>query len=245
MDPARWIVVDWIGTATNIRATAVPALERFGKRCRLNADWDHVMDACGMVQRIALDRIVAGEDPWRPQWQIIQDAIVATLEECGIRVEEIPQEAFTDLARFIAFMKPWDDAAHGVAMLRQLLPVALYSLSSLDALKLQTAEADITFDRLISAESYRSYPPAPEGFAGAARELGVPASETVFLSAHPPMLRGAAEAGMQVMQILRPMHETRLPYFEPTADLPLVARPRDLPSAAEWLAANLPRQRVA
>jgi FMN phosphatase YigB (HAD superfamily) len=239
LSPISWILVDWIGTITDIRSTVVPELERFGKRCRIHADWDHFMDAWGLVQRIFLDRIVSGESPWRPQAEILLDAFKETLLEAGGDVNQVPLSALQYLVRFTAYMKPWDDSRDGIAMLRVLAPVALYSLSPLESLAMQTAEADMTFDHLISAEPYRSYPPAAEGFRGAATELEVPATEIIFLSAHPPMLRGAEAAGMQVLQIERPARNTRLILFEPTTDLHIQGKPRDLCKAAEWLAVRL------
>ncbi len=245
MRPAKWILVDWIGTTTNIRTTVIPELERFGKRCRINADWDYVMDAWGVAQRVFLDQIVAGQAPWRPQAVILIDAFRATLTQVGVNFDEIPKLALEDLGRFSANMKPWSDAQDGIAMLRQIRPVALYSLSPLDSLQMQTREADLDFDRLISAEPYQSYPPSPDGFIGAATELQVSPEQIVFFSVHPPMLRGAENAGMQVIQIDRPMRETRLTLFEPTADLHIQARPRDLQKAAEWLTTHLPTERYS
>jgi len=236
MGPATWLLVDWIGTTTNIRATVVPELERFGKRCRIQADWDHFMDAWGVVQRVALDRVVLGEDPWRPQGPILFDAFKTTLAETGI--DQVSP------GRPAPLQRPYEAMA-GCA--RRHRPVE--ADRSRGALQPEPhgipEDADCgSRARFRPPHQRRTVPvlsASPEGFAGAAKELGVSPEEIVFLSAHPLMLRGAATAGMQVVQIERPMRDTRLVLFEPTADLHLAGRVKDLPRAAEWLAAHLPR----
>jgi 2-haloacid dehalogenase len=235
----RWIFMDWVGTATNVGDTVIPELERFGKRCRITADWEQVMQAWGIGHRMMMDRILAGEEPWRPQATIFLDAFRAVLARVGVDIDTVPKTALEDLGRFLLNLKPWPDTKDGVAMLRLVRPTALYSLSPREMIELQTAEADVAFDSLISAEGYQSLPPSPEGFARAAIDTGVQPGEVVFLSSHPPMLRGAVDAGMRAIQIERPIRESRVVLFQPTRDLNLLGRFADLPKAAEWLAANL------
>jgi 2-haloacid dehalogenase len=104
-------------------------------------------------------------------------------------------------------LPPHPDVKLGLEQLR----AAGWRLATLTNSILEVAEAQLQFsglrsyfDRVLSADTVRRLKPAPEPYAMAGRELGLPAGELLLVAAHSWDIAGAGAAGWKTAFLSRP-----------------------------------------
>ena len=151
----------------------------------------------------ALHSINAGERPWASLDTLHRESLDALLDEHGIgpRVDEADRE---QLVRAWHRLPAWPDSAELITRLRRRSTVVALSNGSFALLVSLAKTAGLPFEGIISAESTRSYKPAPEPYAKAAELLEVDPAGILLVAAHGWDLTGAASVGLRTAFLERP-----------------------------------------
>ncbi|WP_328733227.1 haloacid dehalogenase type II [Streptomyces caniferus] len=197
-------VFDVFGTMTDWRSGVADALAGIGGRAGLRADWPAVADAWRRRYRPVLERVLAGELPWRPLdalHRLMLDDVLAEhgLDDLGAAERDALVQAWHRLC-------PWPDAAPGLELLHDSRVVtATLSNGGVGLLARLTKQAGLRFDCILSAELAKSYKPDPAVYLMAAELLEVEPQRLLMVACHPDDLEAAAEAGLRTAYVPRPL----------------------------------------
>jgi 2-haloacid dehalogenase len=140
-----------------------------------------------------IDALLRGEHT--PYRQVGFIALDATLERAGIPHSDPEVEA---LVAAIERLEPFPDAARALASLRAKgYRLAVLSNGDPDMLERGVAHAGIPFDAVLSVAAAGSFKPDRVTYETAARALGTPPAEILFVANHVFDCVGAKAAGMR------------------------------------------------
>ncbi|MEU8995603.1 haloacid dehalogenase type II [Streptomyces caniferus] len=195
---------DVFGTMTDWRSGVADALAGIGGRAGLRADWPAVADAWRRRYRPVLERVLAGELPWRPLDALHRLMLDDVLAEHGL--DDLGTAERDALVQAWHRLRPWSDAAPGLELLHDSRVVtATLSNGGVGLLTRLTKQAGLRFDCLLSAELAKSYKPDPAVYLRAAELLEVEPQRLLMVACHPDDLEAAAEAGLRTAYIPRPL----------------------------------------
>jgi 2-haloacid dehalogenase len=139
---------------------------------------------------------------WVPPDTILQNATRANLPlaQLGARADAAVQDYF-GLWRALP---PWPDVAAGMAALHSRYTLAVLSNMSAATQAALRTQANLPFDRLLSAETVQHYKPNPAVYRMAIASLGVDASEILMVAAHNYDLNAAKAQGFRTAFVGRP-----------------------------------------
>ncbi|MFJ9469315.1 haloacid dehalogenase type II [Streptomyces caniferus] len=198
------VVFDVFGTMTDWRSGVADALAGIGGRAGLRADWPAVADAWRRRYRPVLERVLAGELPWRPLDTLHRLMLDDVLAEHGL--DDLGAAERDALVQAWHRLRPWPDAAPGLELLHDSRVVtATLSNGGVGLLARLTKQAGLRFDCILSAELATSYKPDPAVYLMSAELLEVEPQRLLMVACHPDDLEAAAEAGLRTAYIPRPL----------------------------------------
>jgi 2-haloacid dehalogenase len=102
-------------------------------------------------------------------------------------------------------LPPWPDSIAGLNRIADRLPLIGLSNASRAALLRLNAHAGLRWHQALSAETARTYKPAPEVYRLAIETAARPPERLVMVAAHAWDLRGAQALGMRTAYVQRPV----------------------------------------
>ena len=131
------------------------------------------------------------------------DSLVDLLEQDGLTGLWTDEET-KELSRIWHFLAPWEDSAAGIGKLNELgYETATLSNGNESLLSDLCAHGSLPFKYIVSAEHFGTYKPSPTIYNGAARRLGLEASECALVAAHLKDLKAARGVGMGTVYVWR------------------------------------------
>ena len=106
------------------------------------------------------------------------------------------------------FLDPWPDSSRGLAVLNQKFETATLSNGNTSLLSDLASHGPLPYKHIISAEDFGAYKPHPSVYLGAAKKLGLEASECALVAAHLGDLKAAKAVGYQAIYIDRSREES-------------------------------------
>ncbi|SFP44724.1 2-haloacid dehalogenase [Amycolatopsis arida] len=170
----------------------------------------------------SMERVNTGAAEWAHLDALHRKSLDELLAERGVAA------AFDDAARRRLVhawhrLPNWDDAAAGLARLRDRYVAAALSNGGFALLTHLVKAAALPFDCILSAELAHAYKPAPEPYLTTARLLDVRPDQVLMVACHRWDLDGARGAGLRTAFVERPgekgPHRTADRAEEVTADL--------------------------
>ncbi|MCO1655621.1 haloacid dehalogenase type II [Pseudonocardia humida] len=152
-------------------------------------------------------RIVRGERPFAPSEVIDGEAAELVAGRAGIA----DPDAVAALAAAGQRLSPWPDSRTGLARLAERFPLIGLSNADRSALLRLNAHAGLRWHQALSAESARTYKPAPAVYELAVRVAARPPERLLMVAAHAWDLRGAQAVGLRTAYVARPVGDPPAP----------------------------------
>ncbi len=187
-------VVDWHASiAAEVEQLALPGVDSadFARRWRAG-------------YRPAMDRVAKGELPWMNIDQLHRMILDAILVEQGVC--SLTPDQTRHLNRAWHRLTPWPDTCAGLERLRSRYTVCTLSNGNIGLLANMAKHANMRWDCILSAETFRAYKPEPAAYLGVAQVFDVSPSEVMMVAAHQDDLAAARSCGLKTAYIERP-HE--------------------------------------
>ncbi|MFC9132461.1 haloacid dehalogenase type II [Streptomyces sp. NPDC057099] len=146
-------------------------------------------------------RIQQGHRPYANTQVIDAEAARRVAERAGIEEPAVVDRLATAGQR----LPPWDDSVAGLEHLARRFPVIGLSNASRTALPRLNAHAGLRWHQALSAETVRTYKPAPEVYRLAVDTAGCPPERVLMVAAHAWDLRGARAVGLRTAYVRRPV----------------------------------------
>ncbi len=201
-DPrVRALFFDVFGTLFDWRTSLIASLSAFGERTGTTCDWEALVDAWRGAYVPSMARVRAGEIAWRNLDALHAESLDDLAERFGLA---LGSEERAWLVRRWHALDPWPDVAAGLAHLREGYLLSTLSNGSVALLVALARRADVRFDTILCAESFRHYKPDPETYLGAAALLGCEPHEAMLVAAHNDDLHAAAALGFRTAFVARP-----------------------------------------
>jgi 2-haloacid dehalogenase len=145
--------------------------------------------------------VLAGQG-WIPPDTILQNTTASLLptQQLGAKAPQAIQDFFA----LWQALPPWSDAAAGLQALHKHYTLAVLSNMSVATATALRAHSGLPFDKLLSAETVKTYKPDPAVYQMAISNLSVSASEILMVAAHNYDLDAAKSQGMRTAFVGRP-----------------------------------------
>lgn len=183
-------VVDWYGTIT-----------REVSELGLPVDADAFALAWRDGYQPAMARVRSGELGWTR----IDDLHRMILDDLLVRHQvEMHESARRDLNLVWHRLDPWPDAVAGLARLKKKFIITTLSNGNISLLTEMAKRAGLSWDCILSAETFRHYKPDPETYLGVCDLFGLAPSEMMLVAAHKDDLDAARALGCRTAFVARP-----------------------------------------
>ena len=190
------LVFDVFGTVVDWRVGIAQAASRHG------LPGERFADAWRARYAPSMDLVRQGRLPWMNLDALHRRSLDELLEEFGAgRLSEAER---ADLVLAWHRLPAWPDAPEGLERLRRRFLLATLSNGGVALLTNLARQADLRFDRILSAELFHHYKPDREVYLGAADRLALQASEVGMVAAHRQDLRAAQRCGLRAVFVERP-----------------------------------------
>jgi 2-haloacid dehalogenase len=197
----RALFFDAFGTLFDWRTSLIRSLNAFGERTGTACDWEALVDAWRGAYVPSMARVRAGELAWRNLDELHAASLDELVDRFGL-VLGADDRAWV-VRRWHA-LDPWPDVPAGLARLRDRYLLSTLSNGSVALLVALARRADLRFDTILCAETFRHYKPDPETYLGAAATLGCEPREAMLVAAHNDDLQAAASLGFRTAFVARP-----------------------------------------
>lgn len=214
-------VVDWRTTVTQelqLRAhrkltssssSDLPAALSTTDWARFAHDWH--------ATYITFTRSFDPSSPWKSVDAHYRDSLAQLLASHGLD-GVFSESELESLSLVWHRLQPWDDAPTALEALAALpadssgkpgkkLPLSTLSNGNVALLRDLVDFGGLAFSKLLSAETFGAYKPAPQVYHGAARELGLDTSRVALVAAHLEDLAAARACGLRTVYVERPDEE--------------------------------------
>jgi len=197
------ILFDVFGTVVDWRSSLIADLSHYGNERHIAANWVALVDAWRGAYRASMDSV--RRDPQR-RWRSLDDLHRESLERLvsAMRITGLKDEDLRHMTRAWHRLRPWRDSAEGISRLKRRFIVGTLSNGNVSLLLNMAKQADLGWDVILSAETFRHYKPDPEVYVGAARVLDLKPREVMLAAAHNDDLRAASDLGLRTAFIPRP-----------------------------------------
>ncbi|CAH0053056.1 unnamed protein product [Clonostachys solani] len=148
----------------------------------------------------------ASTDAWKTVDQHHRDSLEELLTAWGLDGLYTPSE-LDSLSLVWHRLAPWPDSPDGLAKLGEKYTTSTLSNGNLALLQDLNDFGSLGFHKLLSAETFKAYKPAPATYLGGVRELGREPSQVAMVAAHIGDLLAARECGLRTVYIDRPQEE--------------------------------------
>ncbi len=211
VDGVKALVFDVFGTVVDWRTSIIKDLEAFGRAKNLQADWVAFTDAWRAGYQPAMDKVRSGALGWTHidvLHRMVLDELLVTFKITGL------SEADKDhVNRVWHRLNGWPDSSEGLTRLKRKFIISTLSNGNTSLLVNMAKHANLPWDCVLSAETFKAYKPDPRAYLGAAEVLGLKPSEVMMTAAHNSDLVAASKQGLRTAFIARPTeygpHQTR------------------------------------
>jgi 2-haloacid dehalogenase len=205
MDDVAALLFDVFGTLVDWRSSVITELAAFGRRHAIAIDWAALADDWRGAYMPSMDRVRRGERPWAHLDVLHRESLDALLAAYGI-ADRVAENDRAQLAQAWHRLAPWPDTVAGLTRLHERYVLASLSNGNV-ALQIDLRRfAQLPFDMLFSAETFRHYKPDPETYRGACELLALPPERVMLVAAHASDLAAARDCGLRTAFVVRP-HE--------------------------------------
>jgi 2-haloacid dehalogenase len=196
------VVFDVFGTLVDWRGTLIDDLRSFARTRGLAVDWEAFVDAWRAEYRPSMDRVRRGELPWTSIDALHRASLDTLAERFGI-ADALDEEARRWCVDRWHRLRPWPDVAEGLGRLRSRFIVGTLSNGNVRLLVDLARHGGLTFDVVLSAETFRHYKRDPEVYLGAVTMLGTTPDRVMLVAAHTDDLEAAASHGLRTAYVAR------------------------------------------
>lgn len=196
------LLFDVFGTVVDWRSGVIRDGRQLGAEKELDVDWGAFADAWREQYQPSLERVRAGEIPWRNLDALHRDSLEDLLEDFGI--ESLSEAEKDHLNRVWHRLDPWPDAIPGLLGLRSEYLIAPLSNGHVRLLTNMAKRAGLPWDLILSAEVAHQYKPDLEVYLTAVDLVDVSADRVMMVAAHEMDLEAAREAGLRTAYVHRP-----------------------------------------
>src|ERR1700737_1596183 len=159
LSDVRALTFDVFGTTVDWRSGVAAEARRLGDLNGVHGDWEKLAEEWRALYMPSMDRVRSGELPWTNFDRLHRMSLDQVLRELGA-------EGFDDAARdelTLAWerLPPWPDAVPGLTRLAARFTVSTLSNGNRAQQSALVRFAGLPFQRLLSAEDFRHYKPAP------------------------------------------------------------------------------------
>ena len=202
LDAVRAIVFDTFGTIVDWRTSLIKSLQEFGRKRKVEAAWDSLVDRWRAAYQPNLGRVRRGELEWTILDQLHYLALVDLLPEFGL--SSLSESDLRFLTHCWHRLSPWPDAIEGLRRLRKKYIIGPLSNGNLSLLVNLAKFAELPWDVVFGADLFRHYKPDPETYLGVCNFLGLQPGEVIMAAAHNYDLKAARALGLRTAFIPRP-----------------------------------------
>jgi 2-haloacid dehalogenase len=211
VDGVKALVFDVFGTVVDWRTSIIKDLEAFGRAKNIQADWTALTDAWRAGYQPAMDKVRSGALGWTHidvLHRMVLDELLVRFKITGL------SEADTDhVNRVWHRLNGWPDSTEGLTRLKRKFIISTLSNGNTSLLVNMAKHANLPWDCVLSAETFKAYKPDPRAYLGAAEVLGLKPSEVMMTAAHNSDLVAASKQGLRTAFIARPTeygpHQTK------------------------------------
>ena len=200
---AKALVFDVFGTTVDWRGSIIAEGNAWNRSHDATIDWHRFADAWRARYRPSLDRVRRGEHPWTKLDVLQRESLEELLEEFG--VNDLTEEEKDHWNRVWHRLKPWPDAAPGLARLKKNFIIAPLSNGNFSLLTEMAKHASLPWDAILSVELVKRYKPDPQTYLMAAELLDLKPDEVMLVAAHIADLEGGRAAGLRTAFVHRPL----------------------------------------
>ncbi|KAF6842186.1 haloacid type ii [Colletotrichum musicola] len=207
-------VVDWRCSVVSelesaaAAKTSSDALSPSDKEKLASVDWPAFAQEWRNTYKVFTQSYAAGKSEWKDVDAHHHDSLAALLSARGI-TGYAPEE-IRHLSLAWHRLRPWDDSAAGLRRLGGKFTTATLSNGNRSLLQDLDAFGGLGFSKILSAEDWRAYKPAPAVYDGAVTALlgeGAAAGDVGMVAAHLGDLAAARVRGMRTVYVERPGEE--------------------------------------
>ncbi len=203
MPPLRAIVFDTFGTVVDFHGSIVREGEEWNTRKGWHADWARLALAWRALYRPALDRIIAGKEPFRTVDELHREAIEELIPRFGLG--GLTETETRDLSHMWHRLHPWPDVVPGLESLAERFIIAPLSNGNLSLLTDLSKFATLPWTVILGADLFQAYKPDPRVYHGAKQVLRCTDRNIMLVSAHAYDLRAAREYHYRTAYVRRPL----------------------------------------
>jgi 2-haloacid dehalogenase len=197
------ITFDVFGTVVDWRGSIIEEGERVWRRRGLDLDWAAFADAWRALYQPAMERVRASERGFVRLDVLHRENLDRILGEFGHG--DFPEEERAELSRVWHRLRPWPDAAPGLARLKSRYIIAPLSNGNIALLVNMARRAGLPWDAILGAEVARQYKPHPDAYLRSAAALDLPPERCMLTAAHNDDLVAAGKLGFRRAFVARPL----------------------------------------
>ena len=197
------LTFDVFGTVVDWRSSTIAEGRKLGSRHNIQTDWESFADEWrhdGYSN--GMRRIREGKLPWMKVDQLHRIKLDEMLANRGINV--LSEEEIDEFNRVWHRLKPWDDAAKGLDLLRSKYVVASLSNGNLSLLTNMAKNGGFSWDCILSSEITGAFKPDPKCYEGAAKLLDLRPNQIMMVAAHKGDLIASKKVGFKTALVKRP-----------------------------------------
>lgn len=220
--PVRVLAFDVFGTVVDWYTSVADEVRSRG----LPVDAGEFALAWRAGYKPGMQRVARGERPWTRLDELHREILEQVLDDFGVRtLGEADKDALNTVWHRL---EPWPDTVDGLARLRNRYALCTLSNGDVDLLTDMAEHAGLPWDRVLSAETFGHYKPAPETYLGAAESFGVRPDEVMMVAAHQEDLTAARACGLNTAYVERPREYGPTAAKDVSADPANTVHARDL-----------------
>jgi 2-haloacid dehalogenase len=197
------LAFDVFGTVVDWRGSVAAEVEAMAGRRGLAVAGSAFADAWRRRYGPSMDRVRSGAIGWTALDDLHRASLDDLLPEFGL--EALPPADRDELNLAWHRLRPWPDAAAGLARLRERFVLCTLSNGNVALLVDLARHGALPFDCILSAELCRAYKPDPATYRMVPELLRVPASAVMMVAAHRADLQAAAAQGLRTAFVRRPL----------------------------------------
>lgn len=190
-------VVDWRGSITRMGEDIAK------KKGIKNIDWATFASTWRAGYKPGMEKVRSGEEPWTSIDFIHRKRLDQILIDFGI------SNVFTEIEKkqlnqFWHHLDPWPDSIPGLIQLKKSYLIGSLSNGSITLLSSMAKRANIPWDFIFSADTFKAYKPDDQVYLGAIELLSLKPEEVMMAAAHNEDLTAARFHGMATAYVNRP-----------------------------------------
>lgn len=195
------LAFDVFGTVVDWRSSIIAALEDFGRRRGLSADWAGLTDDWRAAYVPNMQRVRSGALPWTNLDGLHRLALDDLLARHGLDPDEADRAWINTVWHRL---DPWPDSVAGLRRLKRRFVLTPLSNGSVALLTHMAKRAGLPWDLILSAELCRHYKPDPETYRMTFELLQCRPEQVMLVAAHNDDLVHAARQGLRTAFVARP-----------------------------------------